>query len=76
VMPLELDVVIDVDPATADLNVLIGVFGQGSQCGLIEDLEGLLPVPRKSFERPAVQVFQQDPNALIQVGQREEGVVA
>ena len=38
VMPLELDVVIDIDPATADLDVLIGVFGQSPQCGLVEDL--------------------------------------
>jgi len=73
---LELDVVIDIDPATADLDVLIGVFGQSPQCGLVEPLEGLLPVARQPPERPAVQVVQQGPDALIQVSQGEEGVVA
>ena len=43
---------------------------------MIECLEGFLPVARQPLERPAVQVFQQGPDALIQVGQGEERVVA
>jgi hypothetical protein len=62
--------------ATPDLEVLIGVFGQCSQGWLIELLEGFRSVARQPPERPAVQVIQQGPDALVQVGQREEGMVA
>jgi len=64
-MLMELDVVIDIDPTTPDLDVLIGVFRQCPQDWLIQLFEGFLPVARQSFERPAVQVIQQSPDALI-----------
>lgn len=58
-MLVELDVVIDIDPATPDLDVLIGLFRQGTQGWLIQCLEGGLPVTREPPERAAVQLFKQ-----------------
>ena len=72
---LELDVVIDVNAATPDLDVLIGLFRQGPQSWLIQCLEGGLPVTRQPPERAAVEFFKQRSNALISFGEGEEGVV-
>lgn len=63
VMLMEVNVVIDIDRATVHFDVLIGVFEPRPQDGLLELLEGFLPVARQPPERSAVQVIRQGPGA-------------
>ena len=76
VMLLVLHVVVDIDLHRLDIDVTVGLTGQGSEGGLIELLKRLAAVARQLLERLLVQLLEQDTDALVQLGQREEGVVA
>ena len=76
VMALVLNVVVDVDLDRLDLDEAVGVARQWPESRLVQLFERLAAVARQLFEGLVVQLLEQRADTLIELGQREEGVVA
>ena len=72
VMPVELDVVVDVDAGRLPLAVDEGLGGQRTEGGTIQALEELAPARLVLPHHAAVEVREQVVDARVQRGQREE----
>ncbi|MDZ7869775.1 MAG: hypothetical protein U5L02_11380 [Rheinheimera sp.] len=74
-MCIVLHVVIDVQFHLFDVGVLVGLARQMAKRGLVELLKPFAPVTAKLFKGPCVDLLKQGFDAMIQLGQREEGMV-
>jgi hypothetical protein len=72
VMPVELDVVVDVDARRLPLPVDEGLDGQRTEGGTIQSLEERTPARLVLPHHAAVEVREQVADARVQRGQREE----
>ncbi len=68
-----LHVIVDIDLDRIDVDIVVGVAGQGSERRLFKRLAA---VARKLLERLLVQFIEQGTDTLVQLRQREEGVMA
>ncbi len=75
-MLVVLDVVVDIDLDRLDGNKAVGLSRQGLEGRPIQLLEGLPAVAGQLLERLVVEFDQQAGDAAVELGQREEGVVA
>lgn len=76
VVVLVLHVVVDIDLYRLDVPIAVRLARQRPECGSVELLEGRLATARQLLEGPTVQVLQQGADALVELSQGEEGVVA
>ncbi len=83
VMAIDVDVIVEPDAALAPFGIDIGLDRQGRKGGRVELLEELAaahaqpPGPRQTRpHRPAIQFAEQHGDRAVQLGQREEALVA
>jgi hypothetical protein len=75
-MPVDLDVIVDVDAGFFPFGERVGHGGQGPQGRSLPGCEQRLPRAGLLLERPLVEPPQQVPNRLVEFGQREALSVA
>ena len=75
-MLLILHVVIDIDLDRLDIDIAIRLRRQGFEGRFIELLERIPAVARQLLERFLIQLIKQAADTLVQLGQREKGVMA
>jgi hypothetical protein len=77
VMPVQLDVIVDVDPGV-DLPLAIdeGLGGEPAERGLVEARKQLGPARAVQAHGAGVQIRQELGDARVERGEREEGLVA
>ena len=76
VVPVDLDVVVDVDPDLLPLGEHVTLGRQRAEGGAVELLEQRTPRPRELAERARVESFKQLRDGGVELGQREERSVA
>jgi hypothetical protein len=75
-VPIDIDVVIDIDAAALEGSHLIGQGGQRLQNRSVESLEPFAAVARQFLEGAAIEVFEQFGDGDIDLVQAEETPVA
>ena len=76
IVPVDLDMVVDIDRGLLHLGVDVGRRRQGSQRRALEALECLTPRTGQALEGTSVQLLEQRCNRRIELTEREEGMVA
>ena len=76
VVPVDLDVVVDVDPDLLPLGEHVALGGQRAKRRTVELLKQRAPRSRELAERAFVEPFQQPGDGGVELGQREERAVA
>ncbi len=74
VMLLDLDVIIEADPAFLPFGVDVGLGGQGAEGGALQLLEQLSPAGAEMARHTAVQLFQELADGVVQLAAREKKV--
>src|SRR6266540_7510713 len=72
VMPLDLDVVIEADPAFLPFRVEVGLDRQLLERGVLDLLEQNTPAGSQMSRHAGVEVRDQFPDGCVDLGQREE----
>ena len=75
-MPVDLDVVVDVDPGLLPLGEHVALGRERAKGGTLELLEQRAPRPRELAERARVEPFEQPGDGGVELGEREERSVA
>ena len=70
VVPVDLDVVVDVDPDLLPLGEHVALGGQRAKCRTLKLLEHRAPRPRELAERALVEPFQQPGDGGVELGER------
>ncbi len=76
VMAVDVDVIVERDAALAPLGVNVGLDRQGGERRPVEFVEQLAPADAEAAHRPAVEIAEQRGDREVQLGQREEALVA
>ncbi|MNH21910.1 hypothetical protein D3C79_817440 [compost metagenome] len=75
-MLLIADVIVDIDLDRFNGDVAIGMHRQRSQRRAVQLLKRFTPVTGQLLEWALVEFVQQGPDALVELGKREEGLMA
>ena len=75
-MLLIADLIVDVDLDRFDGDIAIGMHRQWSQCRAVQLLKCFTSVTGQLLERTLVEFVQQGTDTLVELGQREKGLVA
>src|SRR5512133_3626922 len=76
VMLGNLDMIIELDPTTLPLGILVRLIRQRGERRMIELLEQFAPTSPPASERSFVQLDKERVNCLVEGGEREEAAVA
>ena len=76
IMPLDIDMVIDIDAGAFPLGVFIRLGRQGTQCRAVNGGKQAVSRPRQLLEGARVEHAQEGRNRFIGLRERKEGVVA
>src|SRR5829696_943806 len=76
VMAIDIDVVVERDAALAPLGVDVSLGRQRAECRPIKLVEQLAATDAEAAHWPAVELAEQRQDRAVQLGQREEALVA